>query len=60
MRTGAARAYAAVTIRALLAVPLVKGGRLAALLFAHATAPRAWSGDDIVLVSEVADRTWSA
>ncbi len=55
-----ARHYAAVGIRALLAVPLVKDGRLAAMLFAHAKAPRSWPEQEATLVLEVAERTWSA
>lgn len=39
--------------------PLVKGGRLAAILHVHASAPRRWTDDEIALVKEVADRTWS-
>lgn len=45
-------------IRALLKVPLVKGGRLVAFLALHQSAPRAWSEEDIALTLDVADRTW--
>lgn len=39
--------------------PLVKGGRLSAILHVHANAPRIWSEEEVTLVKEVADRTWS-
>jgi PAS domain S-box-containing protein len=45
-RTGApgvVAAYAGIGARAVLAVPLVKGGRMAALLFVHNPEPRPWS-----------------
>lgn len=40
-------------------IPLVKGGRLAAILHVHSRVPRRWSEDEIALVKDVADRTWS-
>src|SRR5262249_28453144 len=43
-----------------LTVPLIKGGRLAAFLSVQDEAPRAWDPDDVALVQEVAERTWSA
>lgn len=51
---------AALGARAQVAVPLVKAGRLAALLFVHAAEARRWSAEDVALVHEVAERTWSA
>ncbi len=56
----AAGAHHAIGVRAQLAVPLVKAGRLIALLFLHSAEPRRWSEDDIALVREVAERTWAA
>ena len=52
--------YAANAIRAFIATPLVKKGRLAAVLFAHHRTPRRWTSSDIALVEEVAERTWAA
>lgn len=43
-----------------LAVPLVKEGALVAALSIHHPAPRAWTDDEVELVREVAERTWSA
>ena len=56
----AAAAHHAFGVRAQLAVPLVKAGRLIALLFLHAGEPRRWSEEEIALVREVAERTWAA
>ncbi|WP_372422018.1 PAS domain S-box protein [Salinarimonas chemoclinalis] len=53
-------AYAAVGVKAHVALPLVRTGRLAALLFVHAAAPRHWSPDDLALVRDVGERTWEA
>jgi len=47
-------------LRAALTVPLIKQGRLTGAFFAHATRSRRWTGDDVVLVEEVAQRTWAA
>jgi len=56
----AAHAHAAHAVRAQMVAPLVKNGRLAALMFVHAATPRAWTGEDVALLREVAERTWSA
>ena len=53
-------AYEKLAVRAILLLPAVKGARLRGLLTVHNTAPRAWSGDDIALATEMAERTWSA
>jgi PAS domain S-box-containing protein len=58
---GAERAVlAAGTIRAFVGVPLVKGGRLAAVFSLHFPAPHRWTADEVRLVEEVAGRTWDA
>ena len=46
-------------IRAGLDVPLVKGGRLVAVLMAHHGSPRAWTREEKALVEDVAERAWS-
>ena len=48
------------SIRAVLNVPLVKGGRLVAVLAVHCREPRSWSKLDLALVTETVDRTWAA
>lgn len=52
--------YTSIGIHACLNAPLVKNGRLLAVLTLADTAPREWSADAIALISEVAERTWSA
>jgi len=41
-------------------VPLVKDGRLVAILFAHHGVARVWSDADLALMQETAERTWAA
>ncbi|HEX2555824.1 MAG TPA: CheR family methyltransferase [Microvirga sp.] len=55
-----AAAFAAIETRAVLAVPLCKGGRMVAMIYLHHPAPRAWSDEDAVAVEEVGERTWAA
>jgi PAS domain S-box-containing protein len=50
----------ALNIRASITVPLVKNGRLVALLSVQAGVPRAWKAWERRLVEEVAERTWAA
>ena len=44
----------------LLAVPLFRGGRLAAVLQVDGTSARWWTDDEVALATELAQRTWSA
>lgn len=46
-------------IRASITVPLIKDGRLAAFLYAHASVPRPWRRAEVQLVRDVAERTWA-
>jgi PAS domain S-box-containing protein len=46
--------------RALMVVPLVKDGVFKAYLFARQMESRRWTGDEIALMENVAERTWSA
>ena len=52
--------FAGAQYSALIVVPLVKDGRLAAALVASAAQPRRWTSAEIDLVEETAERTWSA
>jgi signal transduction histidine kinase/CheY-like chemotaxis protein len=52
--------YDAIQMRASIAAPLVKGGRLKAILAVHQREPRQWSSDEVALVRGVAERTWAA
>ena len=53
-------AYAAIGCRAFMGAPLIKDGRLAAILFVIHPEPRAWTECEKVLVGEVAERTWAS
>jgi len=52
--------FARVSIDAFMNVPLVKAGRLVAVLAVHHRTPRRWTSDEIALAEDVAQRTWSA
>jgi signal transduction histidine kinase len=52
--------YRMISVRSGLAVPLIKEGRLTAVLAVHQTTPRDWTRNEIELVEETAERTWSA
>src|SRR5205807_1416276 len=50
----------ALEIRAVINVPLIEDGRLAAMLFIQDSTPRTWTETDLTFVRKVADRTWAA
>ena len=54
------RAFGALSIRSLLDVPLIKGGRFVAMLTILCRAPRVWSDGDLELATDTAERTWAA
>ena len=56
---GGGRMFNAIGIKAVICAPLVKDGRLVALMAVHSAAPRRWSEADIAIVSEVVDRCWA-
>jgi len=47
---------AALQIRAVVSVPLIRDGRLTAILFIHSAEPRIWTADDLSLFETVAER----
>ena len=53
-------AFAALETRAALSVPLVKEGRLTAIVYVHDRLPRRWSDAEAEFVRDVAERAWSA
>ncbi len=57
---GAVAAHAALGIVATLAIPVVEGGQLLAILLVHQNAPRRWGAHEIRLAVEVATRTQDA
>ena len=40
-------------------MPLVKGGRLTALMAIHDSAPRVWTQNELALLTEVTERSWA-
>jgi GAF domain-containing protein len=50
--------YEAFGIRSIVAVPLIRNGRLVALLSVHQRTPRAWRATDVVLIEEAAEREY--
>ncbi len=53
-------AFNAISVRALLNVPLIKDGRLCAIFFVHSRVPRRWTKAEAALVAEICERTWAA
>ena len=52
--------WAALSIASFVAVPLIRDGRLRAVLYVNAIAPRHWSSADVALLEDVAARAWDA
>ena len=52
--------FAAIGIQAIIVCPLVKDGRLRALMAVHQTTPRDWKPGEIAIVEEVVERCWAA
>ena len=55
-----AATYAARSIGAFVAVPLIKDGRLVTVLSIHNRDRRHWTALDIAMIEETAERTWAA
>ncbi|WP_296261314.1 MULTISPECIES: PAS domain S-box protein [unclassified Pseudomonas] len=53
-------AYSAISTRAILDVPLIRAGRMVAMLFIHCAEPRSWSDEHIALVERTCMRLWTA
>jgi signal transduction histidine kinase/CheY-like chemotaxis protein len=51
--------FNAIGIKAIVCCPLVKGGRLVAMMAVHQRAPRAWTADEVSLVEAVVERCWA-
>ncbi len=52
------QAYLEVGVSANLSVPLIKSGKFEAILTVQESNPRAWTQNEILLVSDTAERTW--
>ena len=55
-----ADAYAANGVCSFVAIPLIKAGRLRAILNLHDSRPHYWTEHEIALAQDMLDRTWSA
>ncbi len=53
-------AYQATDIRAVICVPLLRGGRFVAAMAVHQATARDWTGAEIDLVERVASRCWES
>lgn len=51
--------FLAINISAVVCCPLVKGGRLVAMMAVHQSHPRDWQSREIALVQLVVERCWS-
>ncbi|HEY4560643.1 MAG TPA: PAS domain-containing protein [Lysobacter sp.] len=54
------RASTAIGVRAAIGVPLLRGEELVALVAVQLGVPRAWTDEDVLLLREVAERTWAS
>jgi PAS domain S-box-containing protein len=54
------KAHVAIRILSAVGIPLLKEGKLVAILAVHSAEPRAWTEDEITLIEETAERTWAA
>lgn len=54
-----AATFHAIGIAATICMPLVKDGRLTALMAVHDAAPRHWSDYDVQIIGEVTQRSWA-
>ena len=52
--------YGAIGVRSFIAAPIIKNGRLVAILSVNMLAPRGWTRAEADLVEDVAERTWLA
>lgn len=56
---GARSLYETAGVAAFVSMPMVRNGRLEAMLSLQSEQPRAWSGADVQLLRDIADRTWA-
>ncbi len=52
--------WASVGVRAFVIVPLVRNGRLRAVLYVNHYEPRSWPGEDVGLIEYAGNRIWDA
>ncbi|QBE67522.1 response regulator [Pseudoduganella lutea] len=51
--------FNSIGIKAIICCPLVKGGRLVAMMAVHQVHPRQWTSEDLALVEAVVERCWA-
>ena len=54
-----ARTFQDIGIAATICMPLVKAGKLTALMAIHDRVPRTWTDRELALISEVTERSWA-
>ena len=54
-----AATFQKIGIAATICLPLIRDGRLVALMAIHDRVPRQWSADELGLIREVTDRSWA-
>ncbi|HEV7302295.1 MAG TPA: PAS domain S-box protein [Tepidisphaeraceae bacterium] len=54
-----AEMFNAIGIKAIVCCPLIRGGRLAAMMAVHQTTPRRWQQEEISLIEAVVERSWA-
>ncbi len=54
-----AQMFNAIGIKAIITAPLVRDGRLLALIAVHSVTSRAWTRDEVALLESVVERTWA-
>jgi PAS domain S-box-containing protein len=52
--------YRAIGVGAHITVPMMRAGRLVAVLAVHSSEPRAWNPAEVALTEDIAQRTWTA
>lgn len=57
---GEQAAFAAIQARGHVDVPLVKGGRFLAGMTVHVSERREWTGQEIAVIQDTAERTWAS
>ena len=50
--------FESVSVRSLVTIPMIEGGRVRSALSLQSSAPRLWAEGEIQLLREVAERTW--
>jgi signal transduction histidine kinase len=56
---GGADMFNAIAVKAIVCCPLIKDGRLSAMMAVHHVAPRDWRADEVGLVQQVVERSWA-